>query len=193
MKFYTSFIMRGSSKSGQPSPGQGTSTMAQIERLFSEMYSCFSVVQTEIEQQGKDTTQHLLDMFSFSQSYAELHKILINCIEDYGESIMSLFGIDHLLIFLQQIDKLSKEKGTQIIEHFYVSMEVDRVAAPFMSIGNANYKFEEMTPKTEYGVDLLCEEISNFSYYYEKYRIYVLNFLYKIMGFSELSGPPGSE
>jgi hypothetical protein len=33
----------------------------------------------------------------------------------------------------------------------------------------------------EYEVDLLCEEVSNFSYYYQNYRIYVLNFLYGLM------------
>lgn len=30
-------------------------------------------------------------------------------------------------------------------------------------------------------MDLLCEEVSNFSYYYQNYRIYVLNFLYDLL------------
>jgi hypothetical protein len=38
-----------------------------------------------------------------------------------------------------------------------------------------------LSSEDEYEVDLLCEEISNFSYYYQNYRIYILNFLYKLM------------
>jgi len=69
--------------------------------------------------------KHLLDNFSFTKQYAELQRILINCLEDYGESIVSLFGFNHLLMFLKQIDKVSKERGTQIIEHFCVNTEID--------------------------------------------------------------------
>ena len=38
-----------------------------------------------------------------------------------------------------------------------------------------------LSSEDEFEVDLLCEEISNFSYYYQNYRIYILNFLYKLM------------
>jgi hypothetical protein len=44
--------------------------------------------------------------------------VLIDCVDDYGESIASLFGLPSLVLFLAQIDKISKEKGIQIIEHF---------------------------------------------------------------------------
>ena len=50
---------------------------------------------------------------------------MIDCIEDYGESILTLFGVDSQLMFLSQIDKISKEKGTQIIEHFLHNTELD--------------------------------------------------------------------
>ena len=32
--------------------------------------------------------------------------------------------------------------------------------------------------KSEYAVDLLCEEIANFSFYQESYRSYLLNFVH---------------
>ena len=48
-----------------------------------------------------DQIQQLLDEFQFSKYYAGLQKVIINCIEDYGESITSLFGVDSLLIFLK--------------------------------------------------------------------------------------------
>jgi hypothetical protein len=51
--------------------------------------------------------------------------VLIDCIEDYGESILTLFGIDSLIVFLQQIDKVSKEKGMQIIEHFLHNTQLE--------------------------------------------------------------------
>lgn len=44
--------------------------------------------------------------------------------EDYGESIASLFGVNSLVMFIKQIDTISKEKGMQIIEHFTHNAEL---------------------------------------------------------------------
>ena len=60
----------------------------------------------------------MLEELRFSDFYGEFLKVLNECIEDYGDSISNLFGIDSLIVFLTQIDLTAKEKGTQIIEHF---------------------------------------------------------------------------
>ena len=50
---------------------------------------------------------------------------LNDCIEDYGESITNLFVLDSLVLFLKLIAKVSKEKETQIIEHFLYNSKLD--------------------------------------------------------------------
>lgn len=40
---------------------------------------------------------------------------------------------------------------------------------------------QTLSSDQEFEIDLLCDELSNFSYYYQNYRIYILNFLYKQM------------
>ena len=106
--------------------------------------------------------------------------MLINCVEDYGESILALFGVEYLINFLFQVDQISKEKGEQIIEHFVVSTELDRVAKSYKGADQIGYIWSELGDK-EYAVDLLCEELANFSYYQENYRVYLLDFLHKSM------------
>ena len=117
----------------------------------------------------------LLEEFSFSQYYAELQRILIECIEEYGESIMTLFGLDSLVMFINQIDKVSKEKGTQIIEHFILNCQIENLMSIHLD------ETQTLSSDQEFEIDLLCDELSNFSYYYQNYRIYILNFLYKQM------------
>ena len=54
----------------------------------------------------------MLEELRFSDFYGEFLKVLNECIEDYGDSISNLFGIDSLIVFLTQIDLTAKEKGT---------------------------------------------------------------------------------
>lgn len=83
------------------------------------MYNNFETTKAKLSVDYAEVkSSQILEEFSFSQYYAEFQRILIDCIEDYGESIMSLFGIESLILFLKTIDQISKEKGTQIIEHF---------------------------------------------------------------------------
>ena len=49
---------------------------------------------------AKKKERHLLEECGFSEFYAEFQRVLIDCIEDYGDSIMNLFGIDSMIVFL---------------------------------------------------------------------------------------------
>lgn len=62
--------------------------------------------------------------------------MLIECIEDYGESITNLFGLDSLILFLSQIDRHSKEKGTQIIEHFMHNTNLEKYQTDVLQQGS---------------------------------------------------------
>lgn len=70
-----------------------------------------------------------------------------------------------MLIFLKLIDKVMKEKGTQIMQHFLHTHEVERCLK--------TKKFD--TEK----VDYLCEESSNFSYLYHTYSNFVVSLIYR--------------
>jgi hypothetical protein len=94
MKFYTNFIMLG--KNGGQASEQ--STVKQIENVVVSMYQNFEDTKVKL---GEFKSVQLLEEFSFSQYYAEFYRILIDCIEDYGQSIMALFGLDSLILFLK--------------------------------------------------------------------------------------------
>lgn len=77
--------------------------MSQIEHVLVSMYQGLEDVKQKImDDLHIDTVKgsQVLEEFSFSQCYADFQRVLIDCIEDYGESIMTLFGIDSLIVFL---------------------------------------------------------------------------------------------
>ena len=49
---------------------------------------------------------------NLSENYAQLHQVILECINQYCESILQLFDLNSLLAFLRHIDKVAKEKGT---------------------------------------------------------------------------------
>lgn len=183
MRFYTNFIMIGQHSQGMASKASQQSTMKQIENVLISMYEDFERVMESIRLEEKAdgvSKEHLLlDQFQFSKYYAGLQKIIIACIEDYGESIMSLFGIDSLLLFLKQIDEVVKQKGIQIIEHFVINAKIEKLYKNYkVNQDGGLADFTQLNQDQEYELELLCEEIANISYYFETYRYYVLNFLY---------------
>ena len=96
---------------------------------------------------------------------------------------MSLFGVDSLLVFLKQIDEIVKQKGMQVIEHLVLNTGLVQLYKSYkinQDEGLAN--FNQLNSDQEYNLELICEEIANFSFYFENYRFYVLNFLYKQIG-----------
>ena len=74
---------------------------------------------------------------------------------------------------------VSKERGTQIIEHFCLNTEIDQVVNKINLYFNKSQTL--LDPETEYHVDLLCDEISDFSFYFENYKVYVLKFIKKCL------------
>lgn len=44
--------------------------------------------------------------------------MLIECIEKYSSSILQIFDFESVIEFLKNIDKIAKEKATQVIQHF---------------------------------------------------------------------------
>lgn len=52
------------------------------------------------------------ELINLSESFAQVHHILLECISDYNESILQLFDLESLMVFLAQIDSVAKEKGT---------------------------------------------------------------------------------
>lgn len=58
------------------------------------------------------------ELTNLSESFAQIHHVLLECISQYSGSILQLFDLESLLVFLHQIDKVAKEKGTQVIMHF---------------------------------------------------------------------------
>ena len=52
------------------------------------------------------------ELSNLSDSYAEIYQVLLECINQYYESILQLFDLESLIVFLRQIDKVAKEKGT---------------------------------------------------------------------------------
>lgn len=182
IKFYTNFIMVGKHNQTGSYQASEQSTMKQIENVIISMYQSVEECKQKImeeHQVAEVKSFQLLEECQISTYYAEFQRILIACIEDYGESITNLFGIDSLLLFIDQIDKVSKEKGTQIIEHFLHNSQLDH----FHNLLSRQHQTDfQLLPDQEFEIDLLCEEICNFSYYYQNYRIYVLNFLYTQLG-----------
>ena len=55
------------------------------------------------------------ELSELSDSYAQIHQVLMECIYQYSEQFLQLFDLESLLVFLRQIDKVAKEKGTQVI------------------------------------------------------------------------------
>ena len=89
MKHYTNYIMQNK-------------TIKNLDAVIQNMYL-------------PNDSQELVTL---SESYAQIHHVLLECISQYSESILQLFDLDSLMVFLEQIDKFAKEKGTQVIQHF---------------------------------------------------------------------------
>jgi len=62
---------------------------------------------------------------NLSESYAQIHQVILECINQYCESILQLFDLNSLLAFLRHIDKVAKEKGTQVIQHFLITSNTE--------------------------------------------------------------------
>lgn len=62
---------------------------------------------------------------NLSESYAEINQVILECINQYAESILQLFDLNSLIAFLRHIDKVAKEKGTQVIQHFLITSSVE--------------------------------------------------------------------
>ena len=56
-----------------------------------------------------------------------MHHCLLACISDHSETILQLFDLESFMIFLSEIDKVAKEKGTQVIEHFKHVNKLDKL------------------------------------------------------------------
>ena len=104
-----------------------------------------------------------------------MHHILLECISDYSESILQLFDLESLMVFLTQIDSVAKEKGTQVIEHFLHTNNVDQFV-------NDLVNSVTLTTVQQTQADYLCEEIANFSFYYQTYCHFVCTTIYKQCG-----------
>lgn len=86
--------------------------------------------------------------------------MLLECINQYCESILQLFDLESLLVFLRQIDKVAKEKGTQVITHFIMQNELEQKVSELTS---AQLPLTDIQQQL---CDQLCEEISTFSLVY---------------------------
>jgi len=65
------------------------------------------------------------ELTNLSESFAKVHHCLLACISDHSENILQLFDLESLMVFMKEIDKVAKEKGTQVIEHFKNANKVD--------------------------------------------------------------------
>eukprot|EP00347_Sterkiella_histriomuscorum_P010672 403375368 len=95
-----------------------------------------------------------------SDSYGEIQRILVDCMENYASSIIQLFDHESLIEFIKNIDKIAKEKATQVIQHF---------------INQSKLENEDQ----EIQLDQICEEIIRFSQYYQSYVIYIMQLIMK--------------
>jgi hypothetical protein len=68
----------------------------------------------------------------------------------------------------------------QVMEHFIINTQIEKLYKNYkVNQDGGLVNFTQLNSDQEYNLELLCEEIANFSYYFENYRFYVLNFLYK--------------
>lgn len=67
------------------------------------------------------------------------------------------------MIFIKQVDKVMKQRGTQILQHFLNSHKVEDCVQ-----GDGFDK-----------ADYLCEEMSNFSYLYMTYYHFIISLIYR--------------
>ena len=108
---------------------------------------------------------------------------MIECIHNYSDSILQLFDLDSLFAFLLQIDKVAKEKGTQVIQHFINSKKLEQVVADVNTAtdpSTANpYSSVPLSDSLETQADYLCEEISNFSYLFRTYYNFISSVVFK--------------
>lgn len=86
-------------------------TLRSLDAVIKEMYV------------PKDSNE----LVNWSESFAKVHHCLLACISDHSETILQLFDLDALTVFLKEIDKVAKEKGTQVIEHFRHANKVDQM------------------------------------------------------------------
>jgi hypothetical protein len=83
MKHYTNYILQHK-------------TLKNLDAVIKAMYL------------PKDSTE----LINLSDVFAKVHNILLGCINEHSESILQLFDLESLIFFIQQIDKVAKEKGT---------------------------------------------------------------------------------
>lgn len=74
---------------------------------------------------------------------------------------------------------MAKEKGTQVIEHFLHTNGVDDFVRDIHSSVS-------LTTVQQTTADYLCEEIANFSFYYQTYCHFVCTTIYKQCGQNSL-------
>lgn len=86
---------------------------------------------------------------------------------------MQLFDLNSLLAFLRHIDKVAKEKGTQVIQHFLITNNVEQI---FAEVTNADLPLDELKQQQ---CDYLCEEISNFSFLYQTYNHFICHMVHR--------------
>lgn len=132
MRFYSNFIMLGKHNVVSNNQAAEQSTIKKCNDVINSMF--IQVEEQRLKEEREGTL--LLEEISFSTFYAEFQKVLIECIEDYGESITNLFGLDSLILFLSQIDRHSKEKGTQIIEHFMHNTNLEKYQTEVLHQGS---------------------------------------------------------
>ena len=101
---------------------------------------------------------------NISEYYAQISQILLECVSTYSESILQIFDFEALVCFLKQIDKVMKEKGTQIIYHFLHTYHVDSLLQGKLDSSK---------------IDYVCEEVSNFSYLFHTYCNFVASLIYR--------------
>ena len=67
---------------------------------------------------------------------------------------------------------VAKEKGTQIIQHFLNTHNVDTLMQEVTSTPS-----DQLDPETLAKIDFVCDEISNFSYLHQTYCYFASNLL----------------
>ena len=110
---------------------------------------------------------------NLSESYAQINQVILECINQYCESILQLFDLNSLIAFLRHIDKVAKEKGTQVIQHFLITNQVEQT---FTELINADLPLDELKQQQ---CDYLCEEISNFSFLYQTYNHFICHLVHR--------------
>ena len=91
---------------------------------------------------------------NISEYFAQMSQIIIELVSQHSEKIVQLFDFESLCLFLRQLDQVIKERGTQIVSHFFNTKDLDK-----------------QTQSDQ--IDYLCEEMTNFSYLYRTYYNFV--------------------